>query len=249
MFSGHNSQRCFVAGVRQQSRRAAVSSLTLSCFDRQHTCILVESLVGDDLAAPCAAHTRKPGTGGTGGRGERGLAPVSGTWSSLESVSLEDAVAGSNSRRAWDAAGLVLCLGSLWLPIQGRHRSGTELLSHFYSEKNEKMWLFFSLVLSSSYLVTSDFLHNLFFPTVGLKKSKKADYGIYLFRSGVLRICKVDGLHQNVLKMGSMCHVWLEVNLTAAEMPSMCLWDYWFFVFFVYFLCDRWRWAVSRIRY
>lgn len=50
-----------VAGARQQSRRAAVSSLTLSCFDRQHTCILVESLVADDLAAPCAAHTRRGG--------------------------------------------------------------------------------------------------------------------------------------------------------------------------------------------
>lgn len=36
-----------------------MSSLTLSCFDRQRTCILVQSLVGDDRAAPCAAHTRQ----------------------------------------------------------------------------------------------------------------------------------------------------------------------------------------------
>lgn len=31
--------------------------------------------------------------------------------------------------------------------------------------------------------------------------------------------------------MGLVCHMLVEMNLTAAEMPSMCLWDYWFFLF------------------
>lgn len=93
----------------------------------------------------------------------------------------------------------------------------------FFSEKNAENVTIFQFSIFSSYLVTSYFLHNLFFPTVGLKKLKKADYAIYLFRSGVLRVFKLDDLHQNVLKRGFMCHLWVEVNFTAAEMPSMCL--------------------------
>lgn len=41
-----------------------MSSLTLSCFDRQRTCIPVQSLAGDDWTAARAAHTRQPGEGG-----------------------------------------------------------------------------------------------------------------------------------------------------------------------------------------
>lgn len=123
MFSGHNSQRCSaarrrVAGARQQSRRAVVSSLTPSCFDRQHTCILVESLVGDDPAAPCVAHT---------GQGR--------LWHSRPEKPPDHLPGGRCS---------------------------------FFQQK---------------------------------KLGKKADYAIYLFRSGVLRVSKLDDWGQNVLKL------------------------------------------------
>lgn len=160
-----------MAGARQQSRRAVVSSLTLSCFDRQRACIPVQSLAGDDWAAARAAHTRD-----SQGKGAV-LAPVSRTLSSLQTVSLEDAVAGSNSSRAWDAAGLT------WLTVWVRHAFVMELFSFLKKTVNEKK--------NRDCFSVHCFLHYLWcltqapFSVMGLKMLKKAHYAFFCFVFGL----------------------------------------------------------------
>lgn len=154
MFSGHDSERCAAAlrgGSQAQSRSVAASSLTLAGFDRQRAGVLVppQPLV---MGLVRVRHTRGRGGGG-GGFGAR--------LQDLEAADVppEDAVAGSNSSWASDAAGLILGLGPPFWAVTLLWRS---LCFTFRAKTNKDFKL--SVLVQRFLLYTScDLLYKHFF--------------------------------------------------------------------------------------
>lgn len=146
-----------------------MSSLTLSCFDRQHTCILVRSLVSDDRSAPHAAHTRQPEKGSSFGA----------QFQDFEQPA--DRLPGGPDGWIKERLGPRRCRA---------HMANSSGPSHFWdgaffylrkiiNKKKKKKKLLIRLLFSFLYSYTCGVLRNLFFRPRDQKKLKKAHCAIF----------------------------------------------------------------------